>query len=144
MKYNQELNKTELMYLEAKNKQDAFDNNYQAINKTSKLSPIEQMFNAVSSEKTGNVLKQIGYDFFSNQLGSGVNTTGKFGNDYRLSIGERVNIYLYGDSVNVMAISGSNLLTPVIKSEVDSKGNISRDNLHLKNNSIFNLFNSFN
>ncbi len=66
---------------------------------------------------------QAGYDFAGISAG-GLNTTGKFDDTYKLSVGEKISAYLYGDSVNVAAMSGSNLLSPVVQTEVDSKGNI--------------------
>lgn len=105
----------------------AFENRYQLFeNKTPKhteLSPIEEMFNGKAAEITGTVLRQAGYDLFGSALNT-QSTSGKFDNSYRLSIGEKINVYLQGDSVDVMAISGSNLLNPVTKTEVDSKGNL--------------------
>lgn len=111
------------------NEQDAvFDNNYQTIsteNKVDKtLSQIEELFNGKDAKKSGNILKQVGYDIFSAVNGSNQGSTGKFGNSYKLNVGEKVNVYLYGDSVDIMAISGANLLNPMTKTEVDSKGDI--------------------
>lgn len=111
------------------NEQDAvFDNNYQTIsteNKVDKtLSQIEELFNGKDAKKSGNILKQVGYDIFSEVNGSNQGSTGKFDNSYKLNVGEKVNVYLYGDSVDIMAISGANLLNPMTKTEVDSKGDI--------------------
>ena len=107
--------------------EDAFENNYQKYTapsvKTS-LSQIEQMFNGKEADLNVKPLKQVGYDIFTAPASSSSSATGKYGNDYKLSIGEKLSAYLYGDSVDVMAISGANLLSPVIKTEVDSKGNI--------------------
>ncbi len=108
-------------------KNDAFSNSYQDTNKistTAGLSLVEQLFNGKDADLSSNILRQIGYDVFNAPSSIGANSTGKFDNSYRLSIGEKVSIYLYGDSVDVMAISGSNLLSPNIKTEVDSKGNL--------------------
>lgn len=107
---------------------DAFNNNYQEAVEQSvaqvPLSPIEQLFNDKEVAVTGKALQQVGYDLFTSTTSSVTGTTGKFDNSYKLNIGERVNVYLYGDSVDVMAISGANLLNPTTKTEVDSKGNI--------------------
>lgn len=106
--------------------EDVFENNYQAekSEKTQRsLSPTEKLFNVKDTKMSGNVLRQVGYDIFSAQ--GGVNeTSGKFNNDYKLNVGEKVNVYLYGDSVDIMAISGTNLLNPMTKTEVNSKGDI--------------------
>ena len=106
---------------------DAFNNNYQeAVEQSAlalKLSPVEQLFNEKETAVTGKALLQVGYDLFTaGNAGSG--TTGKFDNSYKLNIGEKINIYSYGDSVDVMAISGTNIVSPSSTVEVDSKGNI--------------------
>lgn len=108
---------------------DAFQNNYQNVIDTKsvhniQLSPIEKLFNGKESEITGTPLQQVGYDLFTPTNSPLNSTTGKFDNNYKLNIGEKVNVYLYGDSIDVMAISGSNLLNPTIRTEVDSKGSI--------------------
>ena len=107
---------------------NAFSNNYQTSLQTNQqavqLSPIEKLFNGKESEITGIPLQQIGYDLFTSTTSSVNGTAGKFDNNYKLSIGEKVNVYLYGDSIDVMAISGANLLNPTTKTEVDSKGAI--------------------
>lgn len=106
---------------------DAFDNNYQASVEQSapsiQLSPIEQLFNGKDTAVSGKALQQAGYELFT--AGSTAQTsTGKFGNSYKLSIGEKINVYTYGDSVDVMAISGASLVSPSSAAQVDSKGNI--------------------
>ena len=107
---------------------DAFSDNYQPSVQTAmephNLSPIEKLFNGKESEVTGTPLRQIGYDLFTSTSSSVNGTAGKFDGNYRLSIGEKVNVYLYGDSIDVMAISGTNLLHPTTRTEVDSKGYI--------------------
>ena len=106
---------------------DAFSDKYQEENPVAPnlfLSPIEKIFNDKEENATGKVLKQMGYGIFSSPYSSQAGATGKYGGNYKLSIGEKVNIYLYGDSVDVMAISGSNLLTPVMKTSIDSNGSI--------------------
>lgn len=105
---------------------NAFSNNYQTSLQTNtqtyQLSPIEKLFNGKESEITGIPLQQAGYDIFTSTTSSVNGSAGKFDNNYKLSIGEKVNVYLYGDSIDVMAISGANLLNPTTKTEVDSKG----------------------
>lgn len=106
--------------------EDAFENNYQAEareNSFKSLSPIEKLFNNSDSAKVDKIIRQVGYDIFSSSGGQG-QSAGKFGNSYKLNVGEKVNVYLYGDSVDIMAISGANLLNPMTKTEVDSKGDI--------------------
>lgn len=106
--------------------EDAFENNYQVEareNSFKSLSPIEKLFNNSDSDKADKIIRQVGYDIFSSSGGQG-QSAGKFGNSYKLNVGEKVNVYLYGDSVDIMAISGANLLNPMTKTEVDSKGDI--------------------
>lgn len=106
---------------------DAFDNNYQEViaDKKAKpsLSAIEEMFNTKDAQATGYILKQVGYDLFKSPVSSAT-TAGKFDNSYKLSVGEKVDVYLYGDAIDVMAISGSSILSPKTQTQVDSKGNI--------------------
>lgn len=106
---------------------DAFNNNYQASVEQSvpkvELSPIEQLFNSKENEVSGKVLQQVGYDLFTNSSAT-AGSAGKFENSYKLNIGEKINVYSYGDSVDVMALSGSSLVSPSATTEVDSKGNI--------------------
>ncbi len=109
--------------------ENAFSNNYQSLNSKNgyqyqELSGIEKLFNGDEINMTNVPLMQVGYDLFAPQITGGNERTGKFDDNYKFSIGERVNAYLYGDSVDIMAISGSNLLSPVVQTEVDSKGNI--------------------
>ncbi len=107
-------------------KADPFDNNYQesvSDKKASGLSRIEDMFNTKDAQSSGNVLRQAGYDLFGFSGATGA-TGGKFDGNYKLSIGEKVNVYLYGAAADVMAMSGSTLLNPRTRTEVDSKGNI--------------------
>lgn len=102
---------------------DVFDNNFQASHEEAakpSLSQVEKLFNDEADVKP---IKQVGYNIFTAPV-SGMNTAGKFGDNYKLSIGEKINAYLYGDSVDVVAISGSTLLSPVVQTNVDSKGNI--------------------
>lgn len=90
----------------------------------SQLSPIEKIFNSdINNPSDANQLelKQIGYDFFSNSMAQGF---GKYDGAYKLNIGEKVDVYVWGDSVDMLSLSGSSLLSPLIKSQVDSKGNI--------------------
>lgn len=90
-----------------------------------KLSPIEEIFNPNYLDmEQDKILRQVGYDLFTAPAGLKGNTVGKFNANYKLSVGEKVNLYLYGDSVDVMAISGSSLLSPMVSSQVDSNGNI--------------------
>ncbi len=106
---------------------DAFSNNYQNLAESSKyaqLSQVEKLFNGDEIDYTKEPLVQIGYDIFAAPMTEGNNVTGKYDDNYKLSIGEKISAYLYGDAVDVSAISGSTLLSPVAQTEVDSKGNI--------------------
>lgn len=104
-------------------KKDAFeDNNDTRIleRQTNSLSPIEKIFNTEDALETGVYIKQVGYNVFKSSASSA--GTGKYDNSYKLSLGEKVTIYFYGASLDVMAISGSNVVSAVTKAEVDSKG----------------------
>ena len=106
---------------------DVFENNYQEVidskTKTTSLSPIEEMFNDKEAAVSGRVLTQAGYNLFTSG-GSSTAVGGKFDDNYKLNIGESINIYTTGDSVDIMAMSGSSLITPSSTTKVDSKGNI--------------------
>lgn len=91
-------------------------------------SPIEKIFSsdinkmqAGSSDVNTVILKQIGYDFFQNVSTSGM---GKYDGTYKLNIGEKVKVYLWGDSVDVLSLNGSSLISPVADVQVDSQGNL--------------------
>ena len=107
-------------------KKDAFDDNAQEytdanFEKSYKLSPIEKLFNNDDAVKSKNVLRQAGYNVFTPTDVTG-GKSGKYDSSYVLNVGEKVNINLTGDSVDIMAISGSTLLNPTTKGEVDSNG----------------------
>ena len=107
---------------------DAFDDNHQIseipdYQAGRNLSPIEKLFNGKELEFSNNPLLQVGYDQF-NSVPSSSSSTGKFDDSYKLSVGEKVNVYLYGEAVDVVSMSGSTLLNPNTRTEVDSKGNI--------------------
>lgn len=102
---------------------DAFEDNNEARaleRKTFDLSPVEMVFNTEDALESGFYIQQVGYDVFNSSAITG--GTGKYDNSYKLSIGEKVTIYFYGASLDVMAISGSNVVNAVTKGEVDSKG----------------------
>ena len=88
------------------------------------MSVVEKIFNDEAGGVSNKFLRQVGYDLFASQIATSAGTTGKYDNNYKLSVGEKVSIYSYGDSVDIMAISGASLLAPVMNSQVDSKGNI--------------------
>lgn len=104
---------------------DVFENNYQSLKETSSkaLSPTERMFNKEEAIISGNLLRQQGYNFHV-AAGSNPSSTGKYGSNYKLGLGEKVNIYSFGDSVDVSAMSGNNLLMPSSQTEVGSDGTI--------------------
>lgn len=144
-------NNNQIPYEEINLNQNAFNNNYQTSVQTNQqifeLSPIEKLFNGKEVEVTGKPLQQVGYDLFTSTTSSVNGTTGKFDNNYKLSIGEKVNVYLFGDSIDIMAISGANLLNPTTKTEVDSKGCIFVQGLGLvkaENRSISEVENEVN
>ena len=110
-------------------KNDVFENNYQSLNNANSvktdLSTIEKMYNGQENALSGTVLYQVGYDQFNSQAVAGSGTsTGKYDSSYKLSIGEKINILSYGDSVDVISLSGSNLISPNTSTEVGSNGSI--------------------
>ena len=66
-------------------------------------------------------LQQIGYDIFKNMPPNG---SGAFNNNYRLNIGEKVKVYLWGDSVDMLSLTGNSALNPVAELQVDTGGNL--------------------
>ena len=87
------------------------------------LSTIEKIYNTKENAKTQNILRQAGYNQFSGR-GAGSATTGKYDSSYKLSIGEKINVLSYGESVDVISLSGSSLVTPVKTVEIGSNGSI--------------------
>lgn len=109
-------------------KSDVFENNYQSLNNANSvkqnLSTVEKMYNGIENALSGNVLYQVGYNQFNSPAGGSASSTGKYDSSYKLSIGEKVNILSYGDSVDVISLSGSNLISPMTSTEVGSNGAI--------------------
>lgn len=110
--------------LDSDTKMDAFRNIEEDINLSyEKLSPIEKIYNTPDNADSGNLLYQAGYSQFAGR--GAVNTAaGKYDSDYRLTIGERINVLSYGNSVDVISLSGSNLIIPIRATEVGSNGYI--------------------
>lgn len=106
---------------------NAFEKNYQesieSNTKKTSMSPIEQMFNGKGEKVVGEPLQQAGYNMFTEST-TGVTSGGKYSDSYKLSIGEKVNVYTMGESVDIMAMSGTNLISPSMATQVDSKGNL--------------------
>lgn len=106
---------------------NAFEKNYQesieSNTKNTSMSPIEQMFNGKEEKVVGEPLRQAGYNMFT-ESSTGATTGGKYSDSYKLSIGEKVNVYTMGESVDIMAMSGTNLISPSMATQVDSKGNL--------------------
>ena len=113
---------------EALELKDVFEDNHQSVAEASfvnnhGLSQVEQMFNGKESAVSGNILYQAGYNQFKSPAGS-ADANGRYDGNYKLTIGEKINVYAYGDSVDIMSMSGSNLLTPFSQTEVSSNGSI--------------------
>lgn len=87
------------------------------------LSTIEKMYNTKENAKTGNILRQVGYEQFNSYAGA-TGSTGKYDSSYKLSIGEKINVLSYGDSVDVISMSGSNLVSPSVTAEIGSNGEL--------------------
>ena len=78
-------------------------------------SPIEELFGEEN-------LVQIGYDLFSNT--NAISSNSKFTESYVLNVGEKVSVYLYGESIDVISMSGGQVLSPLTTAQIDSNGNI--------------------
>ena len=103
---------------------DAFEDNQQDLknfNSVHKpLSSIEKMYNGKENAESGTILHQVGYDRFK-LAPSGSIATGRYDGSYKLSIGEKLNVLSFGDSVDVLAMSGSNLVSPRLTVEYENK-----------------------
>ena len=106
--------------------QDVFEDNHQSIDEAhfvSGLSQIEEMFNGKENAVSGTILHQAGYDRINAPITS-PNATGRYDGNYKLTIGEKILVYTYGDSVDIMSITGSNLVAPSSSVTVSSNGSI--------------------
>lgn len=117
----QQINPPKQTYTSQKpyNKQQTFDKltDQQTNEQVQSESFVEKDFSTDSNTE----LKQIGYDFFYNAPSQGF---GKHDGNYKLNIGEKVNVYFWGDSVDMLSLSGSPMLLPLTKTQVDTKGNV--------------------
>lgn len=104
---------------------DVFEDNHQSIDEAHYVggSQIEEMFNGKENAVSGTILRQQGYDHFRAPVDSS-SATGRYDGNYRLTIGTKVNIYSYGDSVDMMSMTGSNIVSPTTQTEVSSNGAI--------------------
>lgn len=80
--------------------------------KTPDLSQIEKIFNNT----------QIGYDIFDR--GAFLSSNSKISKDYRLKIGDRLDVFFWGDSIDLIAITGNNFLTSSNDLAIDKEGNL--------------------
>lgn len=87
--------------------------------KKQELSPIEKIFEEPDSEKN---LKQIGYDIFDKEVF--LSTSSKVSKDYKFNIGDRIAVFFWGDSVDLIAISGNDFLKSTNDLIVDMDGNV--------------------
>ncbi len=67
-------------------------------------------------------LKQFGYEIFGNGVSQTYNS--KIPDNYILKIGDKVNLYFWGSSIDVLTSSGSSSLSPFVKTMIDTQGNI--------------------
>lgn len=105
---------------------DVFEDNHQSIDEAhfvGGLSQIEEMFNGKENAVSGTILRQAGYNRI-NAPASSANSTGRYDGNYKLTIGEKILVYTYGDSVDIMSMTGSSLVPPSSKVEVSSNGSI--------------------
>lgn len=81
------------------------------------LSKIEKEINEDLTSES--ILYQVGYNFFAHTPPL---SAGKYDDNYVLNIGEKVNVYIWGTSIDVLTMANGNLLSPVTKTLVDTKG----------------------
>lgn len=93
--------------------------NNNKIEKFINVSNIEKIF--YKPNKTDN-LKQFGYEIFSDK--SVLTDGSKTSKDYKLNIGDRLDIYFWGDSVDMINLNGSELIKNSNDVQVDKEGNI--------------------
>ncbi len=67
-------------------------------------------------------LKQFGYEIFGDTVNQTYNS--KIPNNYTLKIGDKVNLYFWGSSIDVLTSAGSSSLSPFVKTMVDTQGNL--------------------
>lgn len=67
-------------------------------------------------------LPQFGYEIFDK--GGAALLNPKVPEDYRLNVGDNVNVYFWGDTIDVMAITGNNVIKPENQAAVDKEGNL--------------------
>ncbi|EKE02112.1 MAG: polysaccharide biosynthesis/export protein [uncultured bacterium] len=84
-----------------------------------KLSTIEKLFN---QDLNSQVIKQFGYEIFENS-GSSASISSVPVN-YKLRIGDRVNVYFWGDTIDILSIAGNSVIQPSIDVTVDKEGNL--------------------
>jgi len=68
-----------------------------------------------------NNLKQYGYDIFNNKIPL---SSGHTSENYKIKEGDTLNIYFWGDSIDLLNISTRGFLTPTNNVSVDNQGNI--------------------
>lgn len=104
---------------------DVFEDNHQSIDEAHFVggSQIEEMFNGKENKVSGTILRQKGYDRFTNPIDAS-SATGKYDGGYRLTIGTRIIVNSYGESVDMMGMTGANIVSPSSQTEVSSSGAI--------------------
>ncbi len=95
-------------------------NNKSTIDKASGKNPPE-FTSEIEKLFTGR-LPQFGYEIF--EKGSSALLNPKVPEDYRLNVGDNVNVYFWGDTIDVMAITGNNVIKPENQASVDKEGNL--------------------
>lgn len=75
---------------------------------------IEKVFNKEN-------LKQYGYNIFSNKVTVSENAPE---DNYKIKEGDKIDVYFWGDSIDLINISANNFLNSVNNLSVDNKGNI--------------------
>ena len=83
------------------------------------LSIIEKLFNTIPADNQ--IIEQFGYEIFENGVGS---TSARIPSGYKLRIGDRVNVYFWGDTIDILSMAGSPVVQPSIDVIVDKEGNL--------------------
>jgi hypothetical protein len=101
-----------------KNKSQVIESSLNLKSTRNSISHIEKIFNTQEQES----LIQFGYDIFSNNIIISANS--KISSGYKLTIGDKVNVYLWGDSLDLISITGNDFVKSVTDITVDKDGNI--------------------
>lgn len=83
------------------------------------FSTIEKMYNNSNQGKFA--LKQFGYDTFNSMKSL---SASRVSPDYKLNSGDKINVFFWGDSIDLIAITGNSFLRSTGDVPVDNEGNL--------------------